>query len=135
MLNRLNELSAKKKEEDNLLHRFLLAFPGVRKEHLHDIFNTFHDKSLNEIDRSYDPEYDDQTLQPNGQPYYVNYKNRRHVFMWVITNFSASVGTLGTFNFVGGNWYNISFRPGTAITLTSATAVNIHLKSTNEMVP
>lgn len=131
----LNRLQAEKRENDNLLIQFLARFPGVTKQHLHDVFNKYHEESLREIKKSYDVDYIDMTLVQNGQPYVVNYKNRRHLFLWCITNFTATIGTYGSFSFVAGNWYNISFRDSTPITLTSATSVNILVKATNEVIP
>lgn len=133
----LNKLQVEKRENDNLLVQFLARFPGVTKQHLHDVFREFHEKTLQEIDKSYDAVFQDMTMQAGtgSQPLVVNYNNRRHVFLWPISNLTAQVGDLGTYTFSAGNWYNISFREGLRIVNTGAGAVNVQIKCTNEVIP
>lgn len=120
---------------DLFMQALFLKAPWVTRNHLKEEFGKLVEKSETEIDKSYDPIYVEQTLQPNSQPLTVNYNNRRHIFLWPTANFTASMEDLGTFAFVAGNWYNISFRDGVRIVNTSANAVNVLVKCTNEVVP
>lgn len=78
------------------------------------------------------PDFDDVTIGP--QPFKISYKNYKHVFMQPYANFTATLGSFGTFNFIAGNWYNIGYRAGDLITNTGA-PVTVQIKYTDEVIP
>lgn len=122
-------------EQHRLLAKLFIESPWLTRNHLKEEFREVIENHLQELRRSYDPVFEDQTMQPNGQPLVINYNNRRHIFLWATANLTATVGDLGSFTFTAGNWYNISFREGLRITNTGATSVNVQTKCTNELVP
>lgn len=115
-----------------LINLINLKFKYVEPQHLRELFTDMVNDIRASIKSAKEPDFVDFTL--GTQPYVVNYHNKKHIFLWAISNFTAQIGELGTFNFVGGNWYNISFRTGIPITSTTGTA-NVFIKCTDEVVP
>lgn len=120
------------KQSQEILNLLNLKFKYVEPQHLRELFSELVEDVRASIKNANNPDFVDLTLGP--QPYVVNYHNKKHIFLWAISNFTAQIGELGTFNFIGGNWYNISFRQGIIITPTTGN-VNIFIKCTDEVVP
>lgn len=88
--------------------------------------------------RTNDPQWDDNVPQDvSKQPYIVNYKNRRHIFIY---NPSSTALTLtdGTGEWKTSlpayTWSNVSYQNGVQLT-ASASPATIKVKCTDEIVP
>ena len=121
------------KEIQSLANAINEKYAGIKHSHMSDMFRDVIENAKSRYYRENNPEFTDQTIGP--QPYVINYKNRKHLFMYTPTSFTGTMQDLGTVSFVAGNWYNMSFRPGTTLTVTSVASVNVLLKATDEIVP
>lgn len=121
------------KQNQELLTLLNAKFKYVEPQHLRELFGELVTDVRATIHKASDPDFMDQTLGP--QPWAIQYRNRKHIFMYAITTFTATIGELGSVTFTAGNWYNISFRAGIPITPTNPTSVTVLFKFTDEIVP
>lgn len=107
-------------------------FQPLRREHLQEIFNEYIEAVISSIERARDPEFDEYQL--GQQPYVVNYKNRKHIFLFNPTVTAITLTSNDGISFVlpAQQWVNLGLRPSTPL---SASSGRILIKCTDEAVP
>jgi hypothetical protein len=67
----------------------------------------------------------------------LDYKERKHVFIWVPTTTTLSFDDYGSGSVQGQVWTNLGMRPGISITAPNAgaTPVMLKIRCTDEIVP
>jgi hypothetical protein len=116
-----------------LLHEFI-QWCHTKKQDVTEVLNLTREQYL----RTNEPQWDDNVPSDvSTQPYVVNYKNRRHIFIY---NPSATAITLqdGTGEWViklpANDWANVSIPNSTQLKASTGPAV-IKVKCTDEVVP
>lgn len=75
-------------------------------------------------------------LMNDNQPWVVDYKDFKHIFMWLPTQLTLVMGEYGQGTVQAQVWINLGLRPGTKIVTSgqsSATPIILHF--TDEVVP
>lgn len=116
----------------DIIHEFVSWAHAKRTE-----FNQLVNLSIEQFLRTDDPQWDnDVPADVSTMPYVVNYKNRRHIYIY-------NPGTVLTLTDTAGewkqtlnpqSWTNVSIPNGTRLTATTGPAV-IKVKCTDEVVP
>ena len=95
-------------------------------------------KSLEKIEKLLTPRLPiDKTIVINdNQPWVMDYREYKHVFMWLPQALTLVMGEYGSGPVQAQVWINVGLRPGTKITTSGqATSVPIVLRFTDEVVP
>ena len=67
------------------------------------------------------------------QPLIVDYKERRHLFLWSPNNLTLTVEDIGTLTVTSNTWYNIGYPPGFRLTpVSQSSLVPVFLRATDE---
>jgi hypothetical protein len=103
------------------------------KDDIRDIFQHSVDQFLAELYKKNSPL--STTFQLGTQPYVVDYKNRRHIFVY---NYSTTTVVLTSndgkvINLPPQVWSNLGFQQGTSLSTTATTLLEI--KCTDEVIP
>jgi len=79
---------------------------------------------------------DATVMVSNTQPYVVDYRNRKHIFVWFPTAQTISVDDYGTGPVQAQVWINLGLQQGTRLLITSVTApTEIFIRCTDEIIP
>lgn len=121
---------------DELLNKILLTLIHIKffnKDHAKEVFQEAVDRFLAELKKKDEPLF--HTFQLGTQPFRLNYKNRRHVFVY---NYSTAAVTLAasdgqTVILPPQVWSNMGFQQGTSFTTTTTSLIEI--KCTDEVIP
>lgn len=86
---------------------------------------------------AYLPYIDETYLISATQPYVVDYKDRRHVFIWTPTSQAVSLEDFGNGTLAAQVWTNLGLPQGLKIYATGVTngTVPIMIRCTNEVIP
>lgn len=116
-----------------VLHEFI-SWCHVKKHEFWEVVLLIREQFL----RTNDPQWDDNVPQDvSKQPYIVNYKNRRHIFIYnpAATPLTLKDGTgEWTIALAATSWNNVSIPNGTQLTASSGPAT-IKVKCTDEVIP
>lgn len=79
----------------------------------------------------------DQTIMAsNTQPWVVDYRNRKHIFIWFPSAQSISFDDFGTGPIQAQVWINIGMPQGTRMFITTATGpTEFMIRCTDETIP
>ena len=90
---------------------------------------------LDQQNREQSPIDHDEQISAS-QAYVVDYKNRKHVYIWSPTTIQLSVEDFGTGTIQPQVWLNIGVPQGTRITAPSVTGTTTYIKvrCTNELI-
>lgn len=79
----------------------------------------------------------DQTIMASStQPWVVDYRNRKHIFLWFPTAQTVSFEDFGTGPVTAQVWMNIAMPPSTRMFITSSSAlVEFMVRYTDEIIP
>jgi len=71
----------------------------------------------------------------SSSPYIVDFKGRKHVFVYGTSSANLTIDTVGAFTMPAATWTNLSFEQGTRIVNDSSTFVPLYVRCTDEAVP
>ncbi len=79
----------------------------------------------------------DQTVQFSAtQPYIVDYKERRHIYVWLPVAQAVSMEDYGSGTLLAQVWINLGLQEGTRIFATgSSTTVPMIVRCSDEVIP
>lgn len=104
-----------------------------REQFEHEV-EAFIQRVVIEIRKSRNPEFQTYNIS-SSTPYVVDYKNRKHVFVFVSANVTVTAPEIGTLTLVAGNWYNFSYIESTRFFASTTTISQLYVKCTDEEVP
>ncbi len=80
--------------------------------------------------------YIDQTYAVSqSQGFFLDYKDRKHLYIFSATALTLTIGTIGTLNVAANTWTDISFPPNLQIFATGqVTAVLVLVRATDETI-
>ena len=82
-------------------------------------------------------EPEDFTVQLSSTMHWnVNYKNRKHIFMWSGTQIILACEDYGSFTIPASTWTNLAMPEGMRITVPAAsTPIYAQIRATDEVIP
>jgi hypothetical protein len=120
-------------ERTNDLLLQLINKQYFNKDHAKEVFQRAVDEFLAELYKKNTPQ--SNTFQLGTQPFVLDYKNRRHIFVY---NYSTASVTLAandgqTVILPPQVWSNMGFNQGTSFNTTATTLIEV--KCTDEVIP
>ncbi len=96
-----------------------------------------HEKLLKAINKNTDKRVPlDAIYQISStQPLIVEYKERRHLFIWSANALTLTLEDIGTLSVSANTWTNIGYTEGMRLTPASNTIVAVFVRATDESVP
>jgi hypothetical protein len=92
------------------------------------------DKKLGTIEKK--PAIDRTLMISTTQPYVVDFKNRKHLFVWSANALTILLEDLGTLAVAANTWTNIGYQEGMRLVPQSQpTTVPIFVRATDETIP